>query len=82
VDSPVSVVDDGVKIKPEIMEREKLYHCIFKGKIILFFKDDQDVLNCFEIEDPEIIHKVQKNPNDTSLEKILEDYIKQENLKP
>ena len=26
---------DGVKVKPEHMEQEKLYHCIFKEKIML-----------------------------------------------
>ena len=24
----ISANDDGVKLKPEIMEKEKLYHCI------------------------------------------------------
>ena len=37
----VSVNDDGVNLKPEIMEKEKLYHCIFKDNIILVFKDHQ-----------------------------------------
>ena len=34
----ISANDDGVKLKPEIMEREKLYHCIFNNKIILAFR--------------------------------------------
>ena len=28
----ISANDDGVKLKPEIMEKEKLYHCIFKNR--------------------------------------------------
>jgi|TARA_B110000014_G_scaffold235826_1_gene200650 hypothetical protein len=76
----VSVNDDGVNLKPEIMEKEKLYHCIFKDKIILVFKDHQEFLNCFEIEEPEIVKKI-KSAKGKSVEAILEDYIKKEKLK-
>ena len=76
----VSVNDDGVNLKPEIMEKEKLYHCIFKDKIILVFKDHQEFLNCFEIEEPEIVKKI-KFAKGNSVEMILEDYIKKEKLK-
>ena len=72
--------DDGVKLKPEIMEKEKLYHCLFKDKIILAFKDHQDFLNCFEIEELEIVNKI-KSSDTNDIEKILEDYIDKENLK-
>ena len=48
---PISVDVNGVKIKPEQMEKEKLYYCIFKNKILIFYKDDQDILNCYEIEE-------------------------------
>jgi len=76
----ISANDDGVKLKPEIMEKEKLYHCIFKDKIILAFKDQQDFLNCFEIEESEIINKI-KSSNGKDIELILQDYIDKENLK-
>ena len=76
----ISVNDDGVKFKPEIMEKEKLYHCMFKNKIILVFKDQQDFLNCFEIEDPEIVNKI-KSSDGGDVNLILEDYIEKENLK-
>jgi hypothetical protein len=46
---PVSADENGVNLKPEKMEKEKLYHCIFKNKAMLIFKDSQDVLNCYEI---------------------------------
>tara|TARA_B100001013_G_scaffold283688_1_gene183585 strand:+ start:261 stop:506 length:246 start_codon:yes stop_codon:yes gene_type:complete len=76
----ISVNDDGVKLKPEIMEKEKLYHCIFKEKIILAFKDHQDFLNCFEIEEVEIVNRIKSAAGkDVSL--ILEEYIEKENLK-
>ena len=76
----ISVNDDGVKLKPEIMEKEKLYHCIFKEKIILAFKDHQDFLNCFEIEDAEIVDRI-KSTTGKDVSSILEEYIEKENLK-
>ena len=77
---PLVANNDGVNVKPELMEKEKLYHCIFKDKIILVFKDHQEFLNCFEIEEPEIVKKI-KSAKGKSVEAILEDYIKKEKLK-
>ena len=77
---PVSVNDDGINIKPEKMEKEKLYHCIFKNKILLVFKDSQDVLNCYEIEEESLVNKV-KNSENEDVTKIFEDYIEQHDLK-
>jgi len=77
---PISVGDSGVNLKPELMEKEKLYHCIFKDKIILVFKDSQDVLNCYEIEEESLVNKV-KNSKNEDVTKIFEDYIEQQDLK-
>ena len=38
---PVSVDENGVNFNPDNMEKEKLYHCIFKNKAMLIFKDSQ-----------------------------------------
>ena len=76
----ISVNGDGVKLKPEIMEKEKLYHCVFNNKIILAFKDHQDFLNCFEIEESEIVNRI-KSADDKDVSLILEEYIEKENLK-
>ena len=78
---PVSPGDDGVKIQPEKMEKEKLYHCIFKNKAFLVFKDSQDVMNCYEIEQEDLVEKIRKCDNDDELEKLFEDYVQGENLK-
>jgi hypothetical protein len=78
--SAIEVNDEGVKINPEIMENEKLYHCIFKDKVILVFKDHQEFLNCFEIEEKEIVEKI-KSSNDVDVDSILESYIEKEKLK-
>jgi len=76
----ITANDDGVKLKPEIMEKEKLYHCLFKNKIILAYKDHQDFLNCFEIEEPEIVNEI-KSTDKKNIENILEGYIQKEKLK-
>ncbi len=81
MDYPVSINDNGINLKPEKMEKEKIYHCIFKNKAILIFKDSQDVLNCYEIEQEDLVEKIRKCNNDDELEKLFEDYIKGQNLK-
>ena len=80
MDSAIEVNDDGVKVNPEIMENEKLYHCVFKDKVILVFKDHQEFLNCFEIEEKEIVEKI-KSSNNEDVNSILESYIEKEKLK-
>ncbi len=80
MDNPIEVNDDGVKLKPEIMEPEKFYHCIFKEKVILVFKDHQDFLNCFEIEEKELVDKISSS-SDENVNSILESYIEKEKLK-
>ncbi len=73
---PVSADENGVNLKPEKMEKEKLYHCIFKNKAMLLFKDSQDVMNCYEIEEPDLVEQIKKCGNDDDLEKLFEDYLK------
>lgn len=81
MDYPLSVDENGVNLKPEKMEKEKLYHCIFKNKAMLIFKDSQDVLNCYEIEEQELVEKIKECSNDDELEKLFEDYVSGKNLK-
>ena len=63
------------------MEKEKLYHCVFKNKAILIFKDSQDMLNCYEIEQEDLVEKITNCNDDEELERILEDYIEGQDLK-
>ena len=79
--NPITAGDDGIKIKPELMEKEKLYHCIFQDKVLLVYKDSQDILNCYEIEEKELVEKVKQNSDNDSLEKIFDEYIERKNLK-
>ena len=77
---PISAEKDGVKIKPELMDKEKMYHCMFNDKVVLIFKDQNEILNCYEIEDEQIVSKV-KSSKEEDIEEILEEYISKENLK-
>ncbi len=79
--NPITAGDDGIKIKPELMEKEKLYHCIFQDKVLLIYKDSQDILNCYEIEEKELVEKVKQNSSNDNLEKIFEEYIERKDLK-
>ena len=81
MDYPVSADENGVNLKPEKMEKEKLYHCIFKNKVFLIFKDSQDMLNCYEIEQEDLVEQIRKCDNDDELEQLFEDYLKGKNLK-
>ena len=81
MDYPVSVDENGINLKPEKMEKEKLYHCIFKNKVMLVFKDFQDVLNCYEIEQEDLVEKIRKASKEEDLEKLFEDYLDGQDLK-
>jgi len=81
VDYPVSADENGVNLKPEKMEKEKLYHCIFKNKAFLIFKDSQDVLNCYEIEQEDLVKQIRECTDDDELEKLFEGYVKGQNIK-
>ncbi len=78
---PLTSEKDGIKMKPELMEIDKLYHCIFQDKVMLVFKDNMEMLHCYEIEEKELVDKVKTCSNPDDIEKIFEDYIKKENLK-
>ena len=77
MDYPISANSDGVNIRPELMERERLYHCIFKNKVILLFKDSQDFLNCYEIEEERLVNMVKECKSDAEMEGIFEGYLRE-----
>ncbi len=81
MDYPVTTNNDGINIKPEQMEKERLYHCVFKNKVLLLYKDSQDFLNCYEIEEEELVNQIKNSKNDEEIEKIFEDYVKREDIK-
>ena len=77
---PLTSGKDGIKIQPDKMEPEALYHCIYQNKVMLVYKDHNEILNCYEIDDNEIVSRV-KTSNKEDIEKILEEYIEKENLR-
>jgi hypothetical protein len=60
------------------MIKEELYHCIYENRIFLFFKDNEDVLHCYEISDIDTINKIKQNPDkiDIILNNLAKDYSK------
>ena len=80
MDYPVIAEPEGVKIKPEKMETDKLYHCIFQDKVLLFYKDEHEILNCYEIEEKEIVDSIKDPASPGEVEKILQKYIEKQNL--
>jgi hypothetical protein len=80
VDYPVTAEPEGVKIKPEKMVTDKLYYCVYKDKVLLFYKDDQDLLNCYEIEEKELVDSIKQSSSLDVIENILQKFIEKENL--
>ncbi|RNJ79566.1 MAG: hypothetical protein EB829_01825 [Nitrosopumilus sp. H8] len=78
---PVSAGENGLKLRPELMEKERLYHCMFKDKAMLLFKDSMDVLNCYEIEEPDLVEKIRSCKDDSELEDLFAEYIKGHDVK-
>ena len=74
---PIYADQNGIKFDPDAMEKERMYHCIYKDKAMLVFKDSQDMTNCYEIEDAELVNKIAQCSDDTELEALFEEYIKQ-----
>ena len=79
MDYPVLVEAEGIKIQPEKMDIDRLYHCIYQDKIILFYKDNADMLNCYEISEKNIVDKVKQSKTE-DIEELLQKYIDENNL--
>jgi len=45
------------------------------------FKDSQDFLNCYEIEEEELVNQVKNSKTDEEVEKIFEKYIQRDDPK-
>jgi hypothetical protein len=71
-DYPVVAEHDGIKIKTEKMIIDKLYHCIYDNKVFLFYKDDQSLLHCYEVQHPDAVREIAEKPSE--LDSILKRY--------
>ena len=73
------VESEGVKIKAEQMEIDKLYYCIYQEKVLLFYKEKNEMLNCYEITEKDVIDEV-KQAQSEDIENVLQKYIQKKNL--
>jgi hypothetical protein len=78
-DYPVVAGHDGIKLKTEKMAADRLYHCIYDNKAFLFYKDEEGLLHCYEVENPEAVREIAANPSE--IETILRKYAGQVNQK-
>ncbi|MDE1843790.1 MAG: hypothetical protein KGI10_00510 [Thaumarchaeota archaeon] len=79
VDYPIVVEPEGVKIRSEKMEVDKLYYCIYQEKVLLFYKEQNEMLNCYEIAEKDVVDEVKQSQTE-DIEKILQRYIEKKNL--
>ncbi|GKS61109.1 hypothetical protein YTPLAS21_05670 [Candidatus Nitrosocosmicus sp.] len=74
-ESPILIDEDNkIKIKPELMITENLYPILFENSLFLFFKDENELINCYEVTEKELVEKAQKNPQ--RILEMLEDWNK------
>ncbi|HEY6949998.1 MAG TPA: hypothetical protein VI146_05255 [Nitrososphaeraceae archaeon] len=66
---PIIVEKDGIKIKPEEMTVDKMYHCIYDRKVYIFYKDEENLTHCYEVDDPLVVQEIINSPD--KLEDIL-----------
>ena len=79
MDYPIVVESEGVKIRSEKMETDKLYYCLYQEKILLFYKEKNEMLNCYEITEKDVIDEIKQSQSD-DIENILQRYIEKKNL--
>lgn len=74
-DYPVVAGQDGIKLRTEKMIADQLYHCLYDNKVFLFYKDEDSLLHCYEVEDPDAVKEIAANPSE--IETILKKYARQ-----
>lgn len=79
MDYPIVVESEGIKIKAEKMEIDKLYYCICQEKILLFYKEKNEMLNCYEITEKDVVEEV-KQAQSEDIENVLQKYIEKKDL--
>lgn len=73
---PIIVEKDGIKIKTEEMTVDKMYHCIYDRKVYIFYKDEENLTHCYEVDDPLVVQEIVNNPD--NLEDILLKHSKEQ----
>ena len=75
-DYPVAANEEGIKLKTEKMVPDQLYHIVHEDKVFLFYKDEESLLHCYEVENPDAVKEIAENPS--QLESILKKYAQSE----
>ncbi len=73
--NPIISTQEGIIIKSELIDDDKIYPCIHEGRLFLFFKNRFGLLNCYEVRDQEIADKIRSDPNSDSIKKLLSSII-------
>ncbi len=74
-DYPLIVKEDGIVVKTKIMEIDKIYYCVYGRRTFLFFKDENELVNCYEVEDKEVAEAIICDPDSDSIKSILGKYL-------
>lgn len=77
---PLLPDEKGIKIIAQEMEPEKMYYCYHNNKVMLVYKDEQEFLNFYEIEEEAIVSVVKNCETPDEIEKIINDYLGKNNL--
>jgi hypothetical protein len=48
---------------------DKMYYCIYDNKVYIFYKDEENLMHCYEVDDPLVVQEIINNPD--KLEDIL-----------
>jgi hypothetical protein len=74
-DYPVVIGEEGIKLRTDKMIADQLYHCVHEGKVYMFYKDEEGLLHCYEVENLDATKEIIENPS--RIEDILRKYSKQ-----
>lgn len=59
---PVRAEEEGIKLRPELMQVDVIYHCIYDNSVYIFFKDQEELLHCYQVEDPDAVSAIIRDP--------------------
>jgi len=69
-----AVSEEGgqVRIRPELMEDDRMYHCLVGGRLMLVYRDAQGITHCYEVEDEALVGAVRSCATYGEAERLLE----------
>jgi len=69
---PLLAEKEGIKIRPELMEIDRLYHCVFENAVFIFYKDQEEIMHWYQVDNSDAIKEIMADP--TNVEAILMKY--------